>query len=149
MANLEKEFSAAVESAERNVMIDLIRSRPQMSLADIARLTKGRFSGLLSTVTVADLLRGSVGGRGGNGRSVAAGKRSAGAVDTRTPGARKRYDDSVYRAVKGSSSPISAQDVRTQVGGTPLQARKALNRLIESGRLSFQGKARATKYSAS
>jgi predicted ArsR family transcriptional regulator len=49
--------------------------------------------------------------------------------------------------VKTSSTPVSAQQVRAQVGGTPLQARKALNRLIEDGRLSFKGKARATKYS--
>lgn len=127
-------------------MIEMIRSHPDMSLAEIAKLTKGRFSGLLSSVTVADLIRGSVGGKGGAkpGRARAA----AGAVDTRTPAARKRYDDAVYKAVKASSSPISAQDVRTQVGGTPLQARKALNRLIEGGRLTFQGKARATKYSA-
>lgn len=130
-------------------MIDMIRSHPDMSLAEIAKLTKGRFSGLLSSVTVADLIRGSVGGRGAAAKGAARPRAlGGGAVDTRTPAARKRYDDSVYRAVKASSSPISAQDVRAQVGGTPLQARKALNRLIEAGRLSFQGKARATKYSA-
>jgi hypothetical protein len=147
VASFEREFSAAVENAERDVMIDMIRSHPDMSLAEIAKLTKGRFSGLLSSVTVADLIRGSVGGRGG-AKASRPRALAGGAVDTRTPAARKRYDDSVYKAVKASSSPISAQDVRSQVGGTPLQARKALNRLIEGGRLTFSGKARATKYSA-
>lgn len=148
MPSFEREFSAAVENAERNVLIDLIRSRPEMSLADIGRLSKGRFSGLMSSVTVRDLIDGAVGkGRGNRARSTSRAV-SAGAVDTRTPSARKRYDDAVHRAVKNSASPISAQQVRTIVGGTPLQARKALNRLIEAGRLTFQGKARATKYSA-
>ena len=147
MPSFEREFSAAVENAERNVLIDLIRSRPEMSLADIGRLSKGRFSGLMSSVTVRDLLDGAARGRGGRGRSASRAV-SAGAVDTRTPSARKRYDDAVHRAVKNSTAPISAQQVRTIVGGTPLQARKALNRLIEAGRLTFQGKARATKYSA-
>jgi hypothetical protein len=147
VASFEREFSAAVQNAERNVMIDMIRSHPEMSLAEIAKLTKGRFSGLLSSVTIADLIRGSVDGRGGKSATKSR-TLGGGAVDTRTPAARRRYDDSVYRVVKASASPISAQDVRTQVGGTPLQARKALNRLIEAGRLTFQGKARATKYSA-
>jgi hypothetical protein len=150
VASFEREFSAAVESAERNVLIDLIRSRPEMSLADIGKLTKGRFSGLMTTVTIGDLIRGAV---PGSARAAKNGTRnqgvSAGAVDTRTPSARKRYDDAVLRAVKASTSPVSAQDVRSRVGGTPLQARKALNRLIEGGRRAFQGKARATKYTAS
>jgi hypothetical protein len=144
VSTFEQEFNAAVQSAERGVLLDLIRSRPDMSLADLVKLTKGRFAGLLSSVSIGDLLRG---GGGVAVRSSSAAVR-AGAVDTRTPSARKRYDDAVLRVVKASSQPMSAQEVRVKVGGTPLQARKALNRLIEQGRLGFEGKARATRYFA-
>jgi hypothetical protein len=43
---------------------------------------------------------------------------------------------------------VSAGDVRRQVGGTPLQARAALNRLIEAGKLNYTGRARGTRYTA-
>lgn len=143
MANFEREFSDAVEGMERSVLIELIRSRPEMSLAAVAKLSKGRFAGLFSSVTVGELIAGTAHKGKGKGARV---KRGGAAVDTRTPVARKRYDQTVLDAVANAAAPISAQQVRAQVGGTPLQARKALNRLIEAGRLSFQGKARATRY---
>ena len=43
---------------------------------------------------------------------------------------------------------MSAPDLRAAVGGTPDQARRALNRLIEEGSVLYTGKARGTRYRA-
>ena len=42
---------------------------------------------------------------------------------------------------------VSGADVKAKVGGTSLQVRTAINRLIEQGKVTFEGKARGTKYS--
>lgn len=70
-------------------------------------------------------------------------------VNTRTKEGRVAYDQSVLDTVKQAPSPIGATAIRQEVGGTPLQVRAALDRLIESGAVSYQGRARATRYSAS
>ena len=72
-------------------------------------------------------------------------KSDASEVDTRKPGARTQYDQNLLDALSAKKW-MSAQDLRKAAGGTPLQARKALNRLIESEKIKFKGKARATKY---
>lgn len=74
-------------------------------------------------------------------------RRRGGSVNTRTPAGREAYDSSVLSSVQDASSPIGAAAIRKQVGGTPLQVRAALNRLIEKGQVTYQGRARATRYS--
>lgn len=74
-------------------------------------------------------------------------KRSGeGSVDVRSTAGRAAYDASVLGAVRAAEGWISAQSVRELVGGTAAQARTALNRLFEAGKIDFKGKARATKY---
>lgn len=70
----------------------------------------------------------------------------AGAVNVRTPAGRIAYDDAVLATVAEAGRDISAQQVRSKVGGTPAQARAALNRLIDLNKIGYKGKARATKY---
>lgn len=68
-------------------------------------------------------------------------------VNTRTPEGRAAYQKAVLetlRAAKGEK--IGAKDIRAAIGGTGLQARAALNVLIESKKARFEGKARATRY---
>ena len=67
-------------------------------------------------------------------------------VNTRTPEGRAAYDVAVLDAVTASKKPIGSSKLRKAIGGTPLQLRTALNRLIEAGKVTYQGKARATKY---
>lgn len=69
-------------------------------------------------------------------------------VDTRSASGRRAYEQAVLSVVRDADEPISAPAIRTSVGGTPLQVRTALNRLIEKGALNYQGRARATRYSA-
>ena len=70
------------------------------------------------------------------------------AINTRSAQGRAEYEANVLRVVKAATSPISAPEIRDEVGGTPQQARAALNRLIELGEINYQGRARATRYSA-
>lgn len=73
-------------------------------------------------------------------------KASAGSVDVRTPAGRKAYDQAVMQAVVEAKDPVSAPDVRAKAGGTPAQARAALDRLISGGKLGYKGRARGTRY---
>ncbi|MFO0636519.1 MAG: hypothetical protein U0168_27125 [Nannocystaceae bacterium] len=69
-------------------------------------------------------------------------------VDTRAPAGRAKYDETVLAAIKGSKGKVKAGDLRKKVGGTPLQIRTALHRLLTDGKIKSQGKARGTTYSA-
>jgi hypothetical protein len=96
--------------------------------------------------TVSQIVEWALGGRGvrrGNSAPAAGGLKR---VDTRTPVGRDAYDEQVLAAVEGAKGPIGAGEVREQVGGTALQARTALNRLIEAGKINYEGRARATRY---
>ena len=68
------------------------------------------------------------------------------AVNTRTPEGRAAYDEAVLEAVTNAKEAVGSSYLRRRIGGTPLQLRTALNRLIEGGKVSYQGKARATRY---
>ena len=69
------------------------------------------------------------------------------AVNTRTAEGRTEYDEALFVAVKEHGGPVGAGALIAKVGGTSLQARAGLARLIETGRITWSGKARGTKYS--
>ena len=167
MSRFESTFRNAVANAERDVLIAQIRANPQMTLSELGKLTTGELGKLLKTLTIGDLLEADVGlaapetGKSRKGRKSAAdgkggrkrkAKKEAEAsapagVETRTAAGRERYDRTVLAAIKGAESPISAEELRAKVGGTPLQARAALARLINAGSVTWEGKARGTRYS--
>jgi hypothetical protein len=68
-------------------------------------------------------------------------------VNTRTPEGRKAYDTAVLAVVAESERPIKAPEITSRVGGTALQVRKSLARLIELGKITWEGKARGMRYS--
>jgi len=67
-------------------------------------------------------------------------------VDTRAASGRAKYDETVLAAIRNSKSRVKAADLRTKLGGTPLQIRSALHRLLEDGQIKSHGKARGTTY---
>lgn len=172
MSKFENTFRTAVANAERDVLVDQIRANPQMSLGELGKLATGELSGLLRTITVGDLVGGGGGGgvaaaparkaRGGarKAKQGAAVKQRAGkpgrkakapaadAVDTRTAEGRGAYDQNVLTALKAATGPQSASDLTSKVGGSPLQIRTALARLIEAGSVNWSGRARGTRYTA-
>lgn len=186
MSRFETTFRNAVANAERDVMIEQIRSNPQMSLAELGKLATGELGSLLKGITIGELLgqgggaaapspRGGAAGKpvkvpralakapekaGRKGRGAAApakeapapaAKRGGGSkavVDTRTPAGRDAYDQGMLNALKNAPGPQAAPDLSAVVGGTPLQVRTALARLIERGLVSWTGQARGTRYTA-
>lgn len=89
----------------------------------------------------------------GEGEAAAEGRKGKGrggkakAVNTRTPEGRAAYDEALFKALEASGAPTGAGALIAKVGGTSLQARAGLARLIEAGRITWTGKARGTKYS--
>lgn len=169
VSSFEREFNSAVEAVERDVFINLVCENPQLTLAELTKLGKGKFASLLGSVSVGDIIEGgrgslrapaadaggpserktngaAVANGGGNGKAKAAGKGKARSVNTRTPEGRRAYDNAVLQIVKDAESPIKAPEITARVGGTALQVRKALARLIETGSVTWEGKARGMRY---
>jgi hypothetical protein len=167
VSSFEREMSAAVKDVQRAVFLDLIRSHPEMTLAELSKLSKGQFSSLLSSVTVGEVINA---GRDGE-RSTKAitpsfhedegedederdeddddeddGEEGSD-VNTRTAAGRREYDNRVLEFVRNSDDAVSATEIRNHVGGTSLQVRKSVARLIEAEQVTWQGKARGTRYS--
>lgn len=173
MSSFEREFNSAVEAVERDVFINLVCENPQLTLAELTKLGKGKFANLLSSVSVGDIIQGGRGGvrvaedededededdedddRSGrvkNGRARGDSrdaKVKTKSVNTRTPEGRKAYDLAVLAVVADADRPIKAPEITSRVGGTALQVRKSLARLIETGQVTWEGKARGMRYSA-
>jgi hypothetical protein len=82
-------------------------------------------------------------------KQTASGPRtSTASIDVRTPAGREVYDTSVLAAIAAHREPASATDVRAKAGGTDLQFRAAVERLIAEKKVRRTGKARGTRYSA-
>ena len=144
-----------VERAVREALIASIREDRSLTVDRLIALRKDYAE--VGTITMGELLDGvpgraaegrSNGVRGGRGRG---GRKSqaikAASVDTRSATGRDAYDKSVLAILKSAGGKkVSAQTIRREVGGTPEQARRALNRLIDSNGVQYTGQARATRY---
>jgi hypothetical protein len=71
---------------------------------------------------------------------------AGGEVNTRTPGGREAFDKSVFDALKAIGGYAGAGEIQKRVGGTNMQVRSAVNRLIEAGQVNWTGQARGTRY---
>jgi hypothetical protein len=167
VSSFEREMSAAVKDVQRAVFLDLIRSHPEMTLAELSKLSKGQFSSLLSSVTVGEVINaGREGERSAKLTNVSTPSyegededehdddddedddgEEGSDVNTRTAAGRREYDNRVLEFVRNSDEAVSATEIRNHVGGTSLQVRKAVARLIETEQVTWQGKARGTRYS--
>lgn len=67
-------------------------------------------------------------------------------VNTRTPSGREAFDKGVLEVLKSIGGPAGAGEIQRRVGGTNMQVRSAVNRLIEAGQVTWTGKARGTRY---
>lgn len=67
-------------------------------------------------------------------------------VNTRTPAGREAFDNAVLEALRAIGGPAGAGEIQRRVGGTNMQVRSAVNRLIEAGQVTWTGKARGTRY---
>ena len=67
-------------------------------------------------------------------------------ADVRTLAGRARYEGSLLAALAEAPDFTGVATLTEKVGGTNLQARAALNRLIEAGKVTWTGRARSTRY---
>jgi len=71
------------------------------------------------------------------------------AANTRTAKGRESYDKAVYEALKTSKPDWEdSTSVRKVAGGTELQFRKSIGRLLTAKKAKSKGKARAKRYQA-
>lgn len=137
---IERQLISALEAAQRQAFVDLVRQSPKMSLKELARLAKKNGMG---GVTFGEIMNAK-----GSAKRASSTSSDTRAVDTRTVDARRRYDHGVQRHLEADGGWMRANQIRAACGGTPLQVRKALARLVERGDVEWKGKARATTYRA-
>jgi len=141
----EAALKAAVEKAKREALIEHIAAHPALTLAELMGLG-GDLGKIAGSLTIRDLTGGVSSKKSPTKRGGAA--TTTKAVDTKTPAGRAAYDAAVLKALKAKRGEMSAPEIRAQCGGTPLQARASLDRLIADGKVSYMGKARAMRYRA-
>lgn len=149
-------FKAALEAGSRSAIIKALAAHPNATVAELRKLSQAdsNLAKQFKAITIADLFapitttkpRLSV-RRYGPGKAKAP-EKSAVQVNTRTPQERAAYDESLFKAVKTAGRPVGAAEIIAAAGGTPLQARAGLTRLIEAEMITWTGKARGTKYEA-
>lgn len=147
------EITSDIENSIRDALITAILSNRGATIADLLALTSGEHGSMLREITLGQLADAV----GGNPTMRVKAKRKSqakpaqsrpGKVNTRTQAGREAYDKAILGALEElGGGPVPGSAIKVKVGGTPLQARTALNRLIEAGSVTFEGKARGTKYS--
>lgn len=104
-----------------------------MTLADLAR-----FAG----ITVADVVDAAY-----SGRHSAAAKNPARPKPKGGKVARGGLSlDAVLAALASVGGPAKLEDVRAKVGGTTLQVRAAMQKLVRAGKVAISGRRRGTRY---
>lgn len=155
MSKFETAFKAAIADNERRILITTLRSTPDLTLGELHKLSRGSLGRLFSEITLGELINPGgaapalrkAGDKATEGRKTRRGGGKAKAVNTRTPEGRAQYDEALYKALEAAGAPTGAGALIAKVGGTSLQARAGLARLIEAGRITWSGKARGTRYS--
>ncbi|HRI09301.1 MAG TPA: hypothetical protein PKW35_15880 [Nannocystaceae bacterium] len=163
----ESAFRDAVAERQRTICINLLRQSPELTVGDLASLAKGQLADLLARITVGDLTgrepalvtaprRSALAAATPSATTIAAPTPAATPpaaptprpvpADVRTPAGRVRYEASLLTALADTPGFTGVAALLAKAGGTNLQARAALNRLIEAGKVTWTGKARGTKY---
>ena len=131
-----------LEQLVRTMSIEELSNRSGRSIEEIVDYALGQASASSRKSPVAKVTRA---------RRSSPPKRtssSASKVDTRTGEGRDAYDEAVLGVIQSAGHPVSANEIRAEVGGTPIQLRAAVKRLDESRRIKTRGKARGTRYTA-
>lgn len=156
---------SALEDSKRQLLVDLLRQHPELTLGELQQLARGDLGPTLRLITIADLLDSvqrvppAPAPRGVSGRNPAgkapeksvltamdAAETAKPDVNTRTAAGREALDEKIIEAVTAIGGPVSAAQVQARVGGTNMQVRAGLNRLIEAEKLTWSGQARGTRY---
>lgn len=140
VANPEHTLRSSLAKSFREALIVALRSAPEISLRQLGSFASREFGGTAGEIRLGDLL--SVLKKQQPPKKPRVPARS----QTRTAANRSAYDERIFDALKRVASPAAAAHLIKTVGGSPLQVRNALARLIEAGRVSWSGRARGTRY---
>ena len=157
-------FKAALEAGSRNAVIKALAAHPDATVAELRKLSQADpiLARMFKSIAIADLFGPITKGTRARAKAPTTVRRYGSttrvkrdrlqvefaAIDTRTPEGRAAYDEALLKAVKSAKAPIGAGMIIAEVGGTPLQARSGLARLIADEKITWTGKARGTKYEA-
>lgn len=145
--SLKSQFTASIDSGTRAATIQALLDNPGTTLGELRKFRDSDVTGQhFSSITLDEILGKPASAKRGD-RTIAKTTKPSG-VDTRTPDGRAEYDKAVLKAVRKSREPIGAAEICAVAGGSPLQVRVALARLIAAGQVNWTGKARGTKYEA-
>lgn len=151
--SLHTKFKDALEAGSRKAVIGALAAHPSATVAELRKLSHADpiLAKLFKSISIADLF----GPITKDPRVTTRSKRDrlqvqfdATAIDTRTTEGRAAYDQELLKAVKSAKGSIGAAAIIAAAGGTSLQARTGLARLIADGKITWTGKARGTKYEA-
>ncbi|MBK8266292.1 MAG: hypothetical protein IPK80_33815 [Nannocystis sp.] len=168
----EAAFKTAIAESERKICIDLLRQHPELTLGELYKLSSGAMGGVFAEITLAELVAGKVqstpapraavaapsapaaapavarktAAAGGRGRNE--GRGGSHEVNVRTPAGRAAYEQALLNALMDYTEPVGVSTLMKKCGGNNLQARAAINRLIDAKKVAWIGKARGTKYTA-
>lgn len=135
------------------VLVDTARANPHLTLVEVIRLAKAFGVGLKS-VRVGDFMNGSAAARPNGAREPLGHQipkwKIVAAYSTRTPAERRALDDAIQKQIAAADGWVRAEAMRQKHfrSVSPLQFRKACNRLIKSRRIKTQGQARGKEYRA-
>ncbi len=138
-------IKSTVRAAQRRAIVEHARSTPSVTLGELVTL-EGELGELAASITVGELIRG--GRRGKTPPMPLRIPLAIQAVDTRSARGRDAYDAAILSTLQSAKDRLSAKEIRKRCGGTPLQARVALQRLLDARKIRRYGKAAATKYAS-
>lgn len=128
-----EELAERFALAERQGLIDIVRARPSLPLADLLSLIdQGRAGRLLGTLSISECRDGHA---------------DADAIEPADKASlRAVYDARILDALSRADEPLSPTEICERLGGSPHDARTALQRLAAAKKVKRTWKGRGHGY---
>lgn len=140
---LQKDFNETVQSASRVALIAAVRRNTNATISEVFNMAKQAKLDQLSVQEI--FFEENIGFEPAKALLAAEGKKGKAIANMHSPTQRAEYDERVLASIP-KTGWVRSEKLNKKVGGTPLQRRKALGRLVKSGQLQSQGEARGTEY---
>ena len=158
-------MASELTTTQRRALANILRSQPAATLGELSSLVHGELGHVLESLTIGDLLgqsrpprttssipAGPIADKPSRGNDARPRQgllfddEEKGLINSRTAEGRRRYDDAVLAVLREEGRPLSAGELRELVGGTDLQVRVSLQRLVKNEEVGRSGVARGTRY---
>jgi len=144
MTQFSQQLESMLEQAERQALVAVLRSRPELTLDKLAECFAGRHGATLRTITIRELLEDQIevelpddGGPAIDHATLAQAKRVRG----------EAFDSCVQRVLDAAGGrPVSASYLRARLGGPRWKLQNSLRRLVAAGTVGRRGVTSSTRY---